>query len=237
MMRKVLMSFALLCILASVCFTVYANEGECSFALSDVNVKTGRLFTSTLSIKSQEKIASFVGEISFDENTVEYREVKIKDGSSVVSVNTKEKGELTFVYLCEDGVVCSNKADILTFTFKAKNVGSGKLSLAVRDVIDSSGSDISVTLCEGSQVTVTGTDTFEDETVQSSTALSDNAEEQNFTKVEGSSVNIYLVGLIAAAVVVALITVAYISYKIGVRKHKKSSDREEKERVENEKKT
>lgn len=240
MIRKALLPLVLLCVFLSASFTVYAEASDCSFILSDVSVKSGRIFTAILNIKSEGDVSAFAGEILFDETMVEYREAKTTDSKSFISVNTNEKGKITFVYLCEDGVPCSSEAEIIKFTFKAKTAGKSDLSLGVRDVIDNFGNDISIGLIENSSVMITGSSGVTDNEGSynsTSTSEQDFSKSSNTTNVKGGPINLYLVGSAIASVVVALITVAYISYKFGVRKQRVNSDKEAKERKDNEEKT
>lgn len=233
MIRKAVLPFVFVCLLFVGSCLVRADAFECSFEFSDANASAGRNFDTTLRIKSDAKIASFIGEISFDDTEVEYKEAKTKYSEASVSVNSNEKGKITFVFLCEDGVACCDDTDVLEFTFKAKNAGESEISLAFRDVIDCYGNDVSAGLSEGASVRITGsvkaTDT---EGADSSAYGSVNQAPygSNSTDVKGNSVNIYLAGSAFAAAVVALIVTAYVFYKLGVRK-------KEKEGVENEEET
>lgn len=225
MTRRVCL-WVLLSLLLLGCCSVHGAEVGCDFTLSDAEVKSGRLFSVSLCVNSKQKIAAFVGEITFDENTVEYREAKATDNNALLSVNSKEKNKITFVYLCEDGVECSGKTEIITFVFKAKMPCGSELSLSAKDVIDSVGNEVLPVECKGALVTATGSAGEKDgEKSHDTTGASerDFSYDSNVTNVKGNSVNIYIVGSVVACVSVALVIVAYVFYKLGVRKHKKES--------------
>lgn len=241
MMRKVLQLIAMLCFLVSVCFTAQAAQGECSFMLSDVSTQKGRLFSVTLSIKSEEKMASFVGEISFDGNLIEYREAKALDGNSLISVNSKERDKITFVYLCEEGVSCTSKTNILTFKFKANADDTGGLSLSVTDAVNSSLKDVSTVVHNGSSFVASGDFKGANNNKKSPGLASEEeqelSEDYSFTNVDGNPVNVFLVGSVAAFAAVALVIVAYVFYKLGVRKSKQPKSSDGKESGKDEEKT
>lgn len=231
MMRKIPLLLVLLMTFMSVCFTAQADANECSFALSDVSAGKGRLFEVNLTIKSQEKVASFLGDITFDSDALEYRDAKCAYDNSLVSVNQKEKGKITFVYLCEEGRSCESETKIITFKFKAKNTGNYGLPLGIRDAVDSSGNDLSPRVSKGSLALVTASSGKGKDKGVSGDADSvgtpdepdnDLSLEGNFTKIESGTPNLYFIFSLVAAVVVAMIIVAYIFYRLGVARSEKS---------------
>lgn len=226
MMRKAVITIVLLCFFSFANFTADAEDFGCSFALTDVNAEAGKIICTTLSIKSEGKIASFVGEIFFDETMVEYREAKTADGKSLVSVNTKEKGRITFVYLCEEGVCCSSETEIIKFNFKAKTSGNSKLTLGVRDVIDSYGNDVPAALTGTSSVVITNYAGASNEASYTASEIPKQnfSEGSNTTIIRGNSADMYLIGSLCAAAAVAVVASAYVFYKIGVRKQRNESD-------------
>lgn len=246
MMRKILLLLILLLTFMSVGFTVQAEENECRFALSDANVSKGRIFEVNLTAKSRKKLSSFIGEITFDSGSLEYRSAKCVYDTSLVSVNANETGKITFVYLCEEGQSCVAETEILTLRFKANVQGQEELSLNIRDAVDSSGKDLSALTSKGSSVVVSsssgskktadGSD-LSDDGDSLDEATSDESKQDGFTSVKGNTVNVYLICSGIATLIVALIVVAYIFYKLGVRAHKKSSEKEVKEEKKDEEKT
>ena len=238
MIRKIFL-WVLLCLISIGTYSVAAAEADFGFGTSDVNVQKGRLFEVTLSVKSQEKIAAFVGEISFESDAVEYREAKTTDENAVVSVNSNEQGKITFAYLCDDGISCADKTEIIAFKFKANAQGTYELSMNVRDVVNVDCGDVSVSVCESAQVSINASNNSHTSSpqAQTETALEEKSTARNFTKVDGNSVNIYIIGSAVAAVVVLLVIVSYVSYKSGIRKQKKSSDKDSKESENDEEKT
>ena len=246
MTRKVNLLLALLSVifLLSTIFSVCA--GECSFSVSDANCEKGRIFEVHLSAKSQKQIASFVGEMNFQSGAVEYRSAKCVDGNSLVSVNENESGKITFVYLCEKGQSCVGDTSVITFKFKANTEGDHNLTLKVRDCIDVSGEDISAVVRGGSSVKVTSSggksktkgDLSDKAGVSSADVSKDESSaDSDFTKINSPGLNPYLLFSLIAVAVVVIIIVAYVFYKLGVTKTRKSLSQKGKGSEEYEEKT
>lgn len=119
---------------------VWAAGSE--FSLSPVQTSKGRLFSVSLECKADKEIGSFIAEIEYNADAVEYKSAKVTDKSAELSVNSTQEGLVRLVYLCEEGADCKSKTPLVQFTFKALQTGEHKISLGVRQVIDHRGADV-----------------------------------------------------------------------------------------------
>lgn len=122
-------------------------QPEAEFSLSHEATEQNRIFYTTLS--ANVEVAAFVAHLEFDENLLEFRQVKAFDKTAELSVNHSDFGKLSVAFLCENGA----KGELLSFGFKAKPTTT-EISLKVSQVIDFRGNDLPINKSEGAVITV-----------------------------------------------------------------------------------
>ena len=160
---------------------------EAEFSLSDAQASLNRLFEVTLCAKGDINLSSFVAELAFDSQVLKFDSASVEENDAQYSVNTSQKGRLTAVYLCEDGVSLEENKSLMTFTFKALNVGNTQIELSVRDAITSDLTDVAVSECVYSKVTVTGANASS--TTKDKNPHPNDAEKEDVTSTEKSEVS------------------------------------------------
>ncbi len=221
-------------LISSVCFGVSA--AGCEFALSDVQVKNGRIFTASLKCESDREISAFIAEVAYDEDALEYRSASTTDKSAQCSVNANESGHLRLVYLCEEGADCKGNLPLIELKFKALKNGDYPLSISVSQVVDSASLDVEVNKSEGALVQVgaitaahnsvqrednaktknteKASGTIEEESTGSG---NDNGDVTGYTGVDGAEHDVILIVASVMAVLTLLCLVGFCAYKYGIK--------------------
>lgn len=120
---------------------------EVSFSLTDVSTEKNRLFETTLCVSGE--VAAFNATLTYDENSIEFREAKVLTEDAEISINSNEAGMVKIAYLCEDGAT----GELIKFTFKSADKSSS-ISLSAEQVIDCDLNDLSVTSLKGAEISV-----------------------------------------------------------------------------------
>lgn len=234
MFKKAFCIFAC-CVLLCVAFNAPLNvfaDSEVNFSLEDVSTEKNRIVKTRLWVS--DEVASFVADVSFDENALEFREAKALSSEAVLSVNESTKGEIKIAFLCES----DTSGYLLELSFKAQDT-STKLSLEVSQVINTAFEDLNAS-CKGAEISVTAKQSQENSSqnekdesesedavsaeVDSSeiTAAAESSEVPDSIKIPQKATKDLTLILCVVGGVVVIIAVAVLAFFIG-RKSKESN--------------
>lgn len=226
--------FATLLMLASA-FSAFAST-DALFSLSDTEVQKGRLFEVTLKAEADTEISSFVCELLYDSQVIAFNSAKVLESDAGYSINTLEEGKVTAVYLCEDGVSCTEETELMTFKFKALEAGSTQIELFVKDAIASDLSDVEASRCVSSRVTVLSAGVTDARSDKNKTAVQKNTDTESdvntqeasdsfikgSTDIAGFDIsNQTLTALVLSFVCTVLVSL-YGAYRLGAKKQSKN---------------
>lgn len=142
-------------ILLTICFVfilgipVVSASQTAQLYFEEAQAKRGRLFDVNFCADKTENLAAFTADISYDAAMIAYRDCDVADSSMKVQVNASEAGLLRVVFLCEEGVDCSNATTLMTFSFKALQAGNSVVSASASDLINSDSEDLDCTVKSG----------------------------------------------------------------------------------------
>ncbi len=200
------------------------------FRLSDTEASKGRLFETTLSSTGSCELSSFVAELTYDEVLVQYRSAKAVSSDAIISVNSTSEGRIVLVYLCEQGVDCSEGADLVTLTFKLIDKADATLKLDVRDTITPQGKDLSIAdTVNGSVICLASSERIPVSNANDTDVLSSEYEEEypdksdsspNFVIIGGEDMSNSTKASLIALFIAIIGVVGYVCYKIGAKKQK-----------------
>ena len=222
----------LLCSASMVCFAQGAE-----FYFEDTVAKQGRLFDITLYAKNGSDIAAFEAEITYDANSVAYRDYTLCGDGMQAQVNSSLNGLLKVVFLCEDGVDCSSDVPLISFSFKALSEGSSDVSADISGLINSEYESLSCTMASGSvmiDAPPAGGNSDDDENSADTTEQTEaaSAEAENKTTTEGKvsttdtdPADGSVLVIVIVVVLVFLGITGFVVYKIiAIRKSQNSED-------------
>ncbi len=231
------------CIVTLLTFAILLSGYVCtsavstiSFELSNSESYKGRKFDTSLGCSGICELSSFVAEITFDEKLIEYRDAKSVSEEGIISVNSTQEGKIVLVYLCEEGIDCSQGTDLVTLTFKSVAEGNATLSLDVRDAINSRGKDLPVVDTVDAEVIsnknsgkVSSGKAEDIKTSSSEVSASENEDEYSGESdsenekivIGGKDISDSTIVSVVVLFVAVTAVVGYTFYKIGVNKEKK----------------
>lgn len=148
MFKRLLCFICVLIFSASFTAAVSATN-EVSFSLEDISTNKNRLFDTNLSVDYE--VAAFVAEVSYNPLKLRFDTAKALNDTALISVNSEVSGNVKIAYLCEDGA----SGELIRLSFKSFT-SDAEISLAVSQVIDKNGNELTATSQKGAFVSVSG---------------------------------------------------------------------------------
>lgn len=139
-------------ILFSLADTVFAEE-YVNFYLTDENNQLNRLVTIEMKAESFKKLSAASFEFTYDNNMLEYREIKVTDDSSQIKVNDTD-GKIKLIFLNTFGKDISDKESIFTITFKSIKEGTSYIDFTVNDCVDEDVQSLHIGNCKSATINI-----------------------------------------------------------------------------------
>ena len=166
-------------ILSSMISVNAAND--ISFAMTDVECNTNRLFTVDVKAKSTDMFSVATFEFVYDRSAIEFRKVSCDDNSRVKAYDNGES--VVVSYLCSDGIKIEDYTTIFTLKFKSLSAGETHINYTVSNCVNSSVEDMPIGSCTSSVITVKSKSTAS-KTNQNNSKSENNNSKSSFDKIE-----------------------------------------------------
>ncbi|MCR5652508.1 MAG: hypothetical protein K6F88_01770 [Ruminococcus sp.] len=130
---KVSTAFVCICLMF---FSTAAYAASESILTSDVTVKTDRLFEVKVGLKSGRTITAIGFSLKYNPKDIAVREPVCNISTAKVRFNDKN-GKTDIIFLCSDGIKCSEFPTLFTMKYKKISGNNTKITISAFDCVDS----------------------------------------------------------------------------------------------------